>query len=93
MLAGNKHICCPCFTGTFSHAYEEFLAIARKNERDHPELYKLRNERFKKEFGFDIPPLPDKYAHENTSLTMVDFVLANLGKIQWHYLRLVLNAH
>jgi hypothetical protein len=52
----------------------------QKRERDHPELYKLRNERFKKEFGIDIPPLPEKYAHEETSLMMVDFVLANLGK-------------
>jgi hypothetical protein len=68
-------------TGAFSHAYEVFLVYTRKRERDHPELYKIRNERYKKEFGFDIPPLPEKYAHEETSLMMVDFVLANLGEV------------
>lgn len=67
--------------GCYSHAYEAFLIAVRKNERDHPEKYKERNERFKKEFGIEIPPLPEQYAHENTSLMMVDFALANLGKL------------
>lgn len=70
-----------CTIGCYSHAYEAFLEAVRKNERDHPERYKERNERFKKEFGIEIPPLPEKYAHENTSLMMVDFSLANLGKL------------
>jgi hypothetical protein len=68
----------PC-EGPYSHAYEAFLVVVRKNELEHPELYELRNERFKQEFGIELPPLPEKYAHEKTSLMMVDFSLAILG--------------
>ena len=68
-------------TGTFSHAYEEFINVVRKEERNNPEKYTKRNEMLKKQFGHDIPPLPDKYEHEQTSLIMVDFLLANLGKM------------
>lgn len=67
--------------GPYSHAYEAFLTVVRKRENDHPELYKERNKRFKQTYGIEIPPLPEKYAHEKTSLMMVDFSLAILGKI------------
>ena len=69
------------FEGPYSHAYESFLTVVRKRENDHPELYAERNKRFEQTFGLEIPPLPEKYEHEKTSLMMVDFSLAILGKI------------
>lgn len=79
-LSTNRFFFDTLLEGTYSHAYEAFLIVVRKRETNNPEVYKQRNERFKKEFGIDIPPLPEKYAHENTSLMMVDFSLAILGK-------------
>lgn len=73
--------------GSFSHGYEAFMRAAEENERNHPEQYRERNERFREETGEDMPPLPDDYEHEATSLTMVDCALARVGlEIDWENL-------
>ena len=70
--------------GPFSHVYESFLKAAYKQEKEHPEMYSERNARFKEDFGVDLPPLPEKYEHEKTSLMMVDDLLATNGlEIDW----------
>jgi HD superfamily phosphohydrolase len=70
--------------GPFSHAFEAFLKAVYRSERDHPELYRERNELFRKEYGMDIPELPEEYEHEQTSLMMVDDLLAAIGlEIDW----------
>ncbi|KAL7451272.1 hypothetical protein ACHAWC_003095 [Mediolabrus comicus] len=73
--------------GPFSHTYEAFLQASYKQEKEHPELYAERNEKFKEEFGVDLPPLPEKYEHEKTSLMMVDDLLATNGlELDWNAL-------
>jgi HD superfamily phosphohydrolase len=70
--------------GPYSHVYESFLKESYKQEKENPELYSERNARFKEEFGIDLPPLPEKYEHEKTSLMMVDDMLATNGlEIDW----------
>ena len=70
--------------GPNSHVFETFLKAAFKNEKEHPEHYKDRNERFKEEHGVDMPPLPARYEHERTSLMMIDAALASVGlEIDW----------
>jgi len=65
--------------GPFSHGYEAFLEAVRKNETENPDQYKDRNDRFVQEFGVDIPQLPSRYEHEETSLVMIDSLLASIG--------------
>ena len=73
--------------GPFSHAFETFLKAAYKSELDHPEWYEERNTKFKNEFGIDMPPLPEHYEHEDTSLMMIDAALASIGlEIDWNNL-------
>lgn len=70
--------------GPFSHAFEVFLKAARKNELEHPEQYEERNNKFKEQFDMELPPLPDKYDHEDTSLMMIDAALSSIGlQIDW----------
>ena len=73
--------------GPFSHVYESFLKAAYKQEKEHPELYVDRNAKYKEQFGIDLPPLPEKYEHEQTSLMMIDDLLATNGlEIDWNAL-------
>ena len=70
--------------GPFSHAYEEFLKQAYKNEKENPDQYEERNRKFQEEFGMEMPPLKEKYDHEDTSLMMIDFALSCVGlEIDW----------
>ena len=70
--------------GPNSHVFETFLRAVYKNEKEHPEQYEDRNERFKEEHGVEIPPPPEKYEHERTSLMMIDAALASVGlEIDW----------
>ena len=65
--------------GPFSHIYEVFLKAAHKSENENPHLYHERNALFKKQYGLDMPELPEHWEHENASLMMIDSLLASRG--------------
>mmetsp|Transcript_36556 Transcript_36556/g.65832 ORF Transcript_36556/g.65832 Transcript_36556/m.65832 type:complete len:716 (-) Transcript_36556:253-2400(-) len=70
--------------GPFSHTFETFLKAAYKNEKENPEQYEERNEKYKEQYGVEMPPLPESYEHEKTSCMMIDFALASVGlEIDW----------
>ena len=68
-------------------AFEALLKAVGDNERNNPEQYTERNDRFREVYGVGIPPLPEHYEHEETSLMMIDSALASVGlEIDWYNL-------